>query len=172
MIESKIVKRTHELMLENSNFATAIDATVGNGYDTIFLSQYYKKVIGIDIQELAIRRTKKKVQNIDNIELYLDDFNNIDKYGSANLIVFNLGFLPGSNKKIKTQDYTSNKAVLKAYNNLDGIMLVACYIQHEGGYNEYQAVIDTLNENNIEYTIENEFEGKEILIIIKKKMAE
>jgi hypothetical protein len=51
-------------------------------------------------------------------------------------------------------------------------MLVACYIQHEGGCNEYQAVIDTLNENNIKYTIENEFEGKEILIIIKKKMAE
>ena len=66
-----------------------------------------------------------------------DDFNNIDKYKYANLIIFNLGFLPGSNKKIKTQDYTSESAILKAYSILDGILLVACYIQHEGGYDEY-----------------------------------
>ena len=168
MNESKIVKRTHELMIQNNNFNVAIDATVGNGYDTIFLSKYFKKVIGIDIQELAIKRTKDKVKDITNVELYLDDFNNIDKYGYADLIVFNLGFLPGSNKKIRTQDYTSNKAILKAYDNCNEALIIACYIQHEGGYNEYQAVIDTLKENNIKYTIENEFEGKEILIIIKK----
>lgn len=168
MIESKLVKRTHELMMSNDKFDVAIDATLGNGYDAIYLSNYYKRVIGIDIQELAIKRSNEKTKDIKNIEIYLDDFNNIDKYKYANLIIFNLGFLPGSNKKIKTQDYTSESAILKAYSILDGLLLVACYIQHEGGYDEYLRIIDALNLNNIKYEIEDSFENKEILLIIKK----
>lgn len=170
-MESNIVKRTHELMLENTKYDVALDATVGNGYDTLFLANHYKKVIGIDIQPLAIKRSTEKTKDLENVELYLDDFNNIDKYNYANLIIFNLGFLPGSNKKVKTQDYTSNLAVLKAYNILDGILLIACYIQHEGGYEEYLKLLNTLNENNITYTLEDNFLNKEKLIIIKKVTA-
>ena len=165
---SNIVKRTHELMINNKKYNIAIDATIGNGYDTIYLANYYQKVIGIDIRPLAIKRSKEKTKELNNVEIYLDDFNNIDKYNYANLIIFNLGFLPGSNKKIKTQDYTSDQAILKAYSILDGILLVACYIQHEGGYEEYKRLINTLNENNIEYILEDNFENKEKLIIIKK----
>lgn len=167
MNKSKLVKRTHELMISNNKFDVAIDATLGNGYDAIFLSKYYKKVIGIDIQELAIKRSKEKTKDINNLEIYLDDFNNINKYNYANLIIFNLGFLPGSNKKIKTQDYTSESAILKAYNILDGLLLIACYIQHDGGYDEYLRIIDALNINRITFEIEDDFNEKEILIIIK-----
>ena len=170
-MESNIVKRTHELMLENTKYDIALDATVGNGYDTLFLANHYKKVIGIDIQPLAIKRSTEKTAHLENVELYLDDFNNIDKYNYANLIIFNLGFLPGSNKKVKTQDYTSNLAILKAYNILDGILLIACYLQHEGGYEEYLKLLNTLNENNITYTSEDNFLNKEKLIIIKKVTA-
>jgi diketogulonate reductase-like aldo/keto reductase len=169
MIESKLVKRTHELMTKNNKFDIAIDATVGNGYDTLFLANYYKKVIGIDIQELAIKRSREKVKDLSNVELYLEDFNNIDRYNYANLIVFNLGFLPGSNKKIKTQDYTSNEAILKAYSILDGTLIVACYIQHEGGYDEYIKLINTLESKNIDYILEDDFDNKEKLIIIYKE---
>ncbi len=168
MIESKLVKRTHELMQNNQKFDVAIDATVGNGYDTLFLANYYQKVIGIDIQELAVKRSKEKTKDLSNVEIYLDDFNNIAKYNYANLIIFNLGFLPGSNRKVKTQDYTSNKAILNAYSILDGMMLVACYIQHEGGYNEYLELINSLDENKIDYIVEDNFDKKEILIIIKR----
>ena len=168
MNESKIVNRCHEYMVNNGKFDVAIDATVGNGYDTLFLSQYYKKVIGIDIQELAIKRSKEKTKDLGNVFIYLEDFNNIDKFDYANLIVFNLGFLPGSNKKVKTQDYTSDKAILKAYSILDGMLLVACYVQHEGGFLEFQKLCQTLDENNIIYDLEDEFDNKEKLIIIKK----
>ena len=41
MLESKLVKRTHELMLKPENKSVAIDATIGNGYDTLFLANYY-----------------------------------------------------------------------------------------------------------------------------------
>lgn len=171
MMTSDIVKRVHELALENDKFEVAIDATVGNGYDTLFLAQHYKKVIGIDIQPLAIKRSKEKTKDLDNVELFLDDFNNIQSYKYANVIIFNLGFLPGSNRKVKTQDYTSNIAVLNAYKILDGIMLVACYIQHEGGYEEYEKLCKSLIENNINFTVENNFSNKEILLIIKNRMA-
>ena len=168
MNESNIVLRTHELMLENIKFDVAIDATVGNGYDTLYLANYYKKVIGLDIQELAIKRSKEKTNDLNNVEIHLEDFNNIGKYNYANLIIFNLGFLPGSNRKVKTQDYTSNLAVMEAYKILDGKMLIACYIQHEGGYDEYINLINTLNENGIKYILEDDFSNKEKLIIINK----
>ena len=168
MIESKIVKRVHELAISHNKLDVAIDATVGNGYDTLFLAKHFEKVIGIDIQPLAIKRSAEKTKDLINVELHLDDFNNINKFKYANTIIFNLGFLPGSNRKIKTQDYTSNKAILKAYSILDGILLVACYVQHEGGLDEYKTLCQTLEENNIEYVVEDDFENKEILIIIKK----
>ena len=168
MLESKIVKRVHELALTSSKKQVAIDATVGNGYDTLFLAEHFEKVIGIDIQPLAIRRSTEKTKDLKNVELFLDDFNNIKIHKYANVIIFNLGFLPGSNRKIKTQDYTSDKAILNAYDILDGIMLVACYVQHEGGIEEFNNLCNTLTKNNISYTIENEFEGKEILLILKK----
>ena len=89
-------------------------------------------------------------------------------YGYANLIIFNLGFLPGSNRKIKTQDYTSESAILKAYKILDGTMIIACYIQHDGGYLEYQRIINALDSNKIPYLKEDNFDNKEVLLIIKK----
>lgn len=171
MIESKIVKRVHEIILEFDNKNIAIDATVGNGYDTLFLAQYFQKVIGIDIQPLAIKRSKDKTKDYANVELYLDDFNNITNYKYANVILFNLGFLPGSNRKVKTQDYTSESAIKKAYDILDGILLIACYIQHEGGYDEFLRVCEMLDKSNIKYTLEDDFENKEKLLIIKKRMA-
>ena len=167
-MESNIVKRVHELSLTPIKKEVAIDATIGNGYDTLFLREHYKKVIGIDIQPLAIKRSKEKLKDFDNVEIYLDDFNNIANYKYANAIIFNLGFLPGSNRKVKTQDYTSDKAILNAYNILDGIILVACYVQHEGGYNEFLTLCNSLTERKINYQIEDNFENKEILIIIKR----
>lgn len=168
MIESKVVKKVHEYALSSPKKLVAIDATVGNGYDTIFLSNHFEKVIGIDIQELAIKRSKEKTKDLKNVELYLDDFNNIKSYKYANVIIFNLGFLPGSNRKIKTQDYTSDKAILNAYSILDGIMIVACYVQHDGGYQEYLNLLDTLKVNEIQFEIEDNFDNKEIIIIIKR----
>ena len=167
-MESNVVKRVHELALTSSKRCVAIDATIGNGYDTLFLREHFDKVVGIDIQPLAIKRSKEKLKDYDNVEIYLDDFNNIKNYKYANVIIFNLGFLPGSNRKVKTQDYTSNVAVLNAYQILDGIMLVACYVKHEGGYDEYLKLCDSLNKANINYEIEDNFLNKEILIIIKR----
>ena len=67
MANSNIVEKTHQLMIENHKYDVAIDATCGNGYDSLFLANYYKKVIAIDIQPLAIKRTLEKTLLINNI---------------------------------------------------------------------------------------------------------
>ena len=67
MIESNIVTRVHELALTVDTKNIAIDATVGNGYDTLFLANFFKKVIGIDIQPLAIKRSKEKTKHLENV---------------------------------------------------------------------------------------------------------
>ena len=82
MVESKLVLRTHELMLKNNKRDVAIDATLGNGYDSLFLCDHYKRVIGLDIQELAIKRSREKLKDKENVSIYLDDLSG--KWGKKN----------------------------------------------------------------------------------------
>ena len=62
----------------------------------------------------------------------------------------------------------NNLAIIKAYSILDGLLLIACYVQHESGYEEFEKVIKTLENQNIEYCLEDDFDNKEKLIIIRK----
>ena len=105
--------------------------------------------------------------NHSNVEIIQDDFNNICKYPKPSLVIFNLGFLPGSNKKIKTQNYTSEKAILKAINHSEEKVIIACYTKHDGGISEYNKIINLLKENNVNYTIKDNYPNEEKLIIIK-----
>ena len=74
---------------------------------------YYLKLIpngylfGFDIQKCAIKKTKEKLKEYKNYKLFNKSHENIYKdlkeyTGKISLIVFNLGYLPGSDKKIKT----------------------------------------------------------------------
>ena len=50
-----------------------VDATMGNGNDTIFLSKLVQnegKVFAFDIQEAALIRTNEKIQALDTKEKY------------------------------------------------------------------------------------------------------
>ncbi len=169
-INSNIVDLSHELILKSTNKNIAIDATCGNGHDTLFLSNHFDQVYSFDIQPLAIRRTQKKIRDITNITLINDDFNNIPKYiPLANLILFNLGFLPGSDKKINTKDYHAEIAILSAYKLLiDGSMIICCYTAHDGGIAEYERIISALNQQEIKYQLYDNFTNEEKLIYIKK----
>ena len=167
---SKIVKDARKIIKNFKNKNIAIDATCGNGHDTIYLSKYFEKVYSFDIQELAIKRTKQKLYYINNVELYVDDFNNISSYNiKPNLIIFNLGFLPGSNRKIKTQDYTPELAIRKCYDMLndDGIIIVCSYRAHDGGMDEFNKIINEIK--NLNYTIKGKYKNNEALIVIKKE---
>ena len=124
-----------------------IDATIGNGKDTLFLSKLVPKgkIFGFDIQDEAINNTKNLLNNnrINNYTLFNDSHAKISEIlnnyqGKVSLILFNLGYLPGGNKKITTNYKSTIKAIdnsLKMLNN-KGIILVVIYPGHPEGLKE------------------------------------
>ncbi|MFP3391156.1 class I SAM-dependent methyltransferase [Brevibacillus sp. SIMBA_040] len=128
---------------------TVIDATMGNGNDTLFLAQLVKeegKVIAFDIQPLAIEKTKERLERegvADWVEMKLASHEEIEKLeGSAGAIMFNLGYLPGGDKEITTQAESTIHAIQSGLNVLrpGGIMTVMIYWGHTAGEVEKDAV--------------------------------
>ena len=109
-----------------------IDATAGTGKDTVFLAKLVGekgRVISMDIQEMAIEQTKKRLLKerlSDRAEVVLDSHAHMDKYAqkdSVSLIMFNLGYLPGGDHSLSTKADTTIEALEKGLNLL-----------HEGGF--------------------------------------
>ena len=122
----------------------AVDFTMGNGNDTLFLSRTVGKsghVYAFDIQEAALASTEKRLveegapQNYTLIHASHDRVREFVK-GPIKAGMFNLGYLPGSgHKEITTLRVTTMPAVEAAIELLDsdGILLVAVYPGHEEG---------------------------------------
>lgn len=136
-----------------------VDATCGNGNDTLMLSKLAKKVFSFDVQKKAIENTKKLLDKnaVDNVTLINDSHENIDivlkKYkNKISLALFNLGYLPGGDKSITTNHISTLNAIKKGIKMLNkkGIILVTCY-PHEEGKKESIEIINYLNKNNIKY---------------------
>lgn len=168
---SGAVKYYHELV---QNFASkdkiAIDATLGNGYDSLFLAPLFKKIYSFDIQDLAIKRSKEKLKDYTNVEIIQANHMYIDNFvkEKVDLVTFNLGFLPGSDKKICTNSYTTINAIKKSYEllNKDGLIILTTYSRHSGGEKEANEIDNFLENNPYEYT-KKRFDY-EIVYVIKK----
>lgn len=132
-----------------------VDATAGNGNDTLFLAQNAKskaKLYTFDIQEQAILNTKKLlIENKNNINLPLenikfihDSHENINNYIQAKIdvAIFNLGYLPGGDHEFTTKNDTTLKTIDKILNvlNINGYIAIVMYPGHEEGLKEYQAI--------------------------------
>lgn len=126
-----------------SDEATVIDATCGSGYDTLFLAQRAKRVLAYDIQKEAIEKTKQRLQaeGLCNVELHLACHTTIDT--PAQLIVYNLGYLPGSDKTVTTHLETTMSSLEKALELLlpGGAISLMCYDGHEAGKAETEALM-------------------------------
>ena len=85
-----------------------VDATAGNGNDTLFLAKTSaKKVYAFDIQQLAIENTTnliKEAKLTDKCKIVLDSHFEFDKYidDTIRAVVFNLGYLPNADHQITT----------------------------------------------------------------------
>lgn len=138
-----------------------VDMTVGNGNDTLFLTNISKKVFGFDIQDVAIDNTKKLLRenNVYNYELFNishEKINDVLKEYEKNikLILFNLGYLPCGDKSITTNHKTTLNAVKNSFSMLssNGLILIVFY-PHPEGKTEAQVVLEYLNKNKLKYTI-------------------
>ena len=153
---SKAVTYYHKLIENIANKdKIAVDATLGNGNDSLFLAPLFKKVYSFDIQDLAIKRSKEKLKDYNNVEIIKDNHIRLTNYVNDNidLAVFNLGYLPGSDKKICTNSYTTTNAIKNAFSILsdDGIIIVVGYSRHLGGQKEIDDLDIFLENNNYNY---------------------
>jgi hypothetical protein len=135
---------------------TAVDFTMGNGYDTSFLADRVGengKVFAFDIQAAAVESTKNRLTEkglIDRCTLILDSHSNAEKYidGNFKAGMFNLGWLPGSaDKSVTTKRETTLPAVEFAVSRIapDGILIIAVYPGHPEGDLEGKMVCDYLS---------------------------
>ena len=135
---------------------SAIDATCGNGHDTLALARAVAPtgfVLAIDIQSAAAESTRALLAENDlgGVATIVTgdhaDLASLWKARAANLpapraILFNLGYLPGSGKEIITTAPSTIAALGQAAELLapDGLLLCTCYPGHEGGETETGAV--------------------------------
>ena len=124
--------------------ALVIDATAGNGHDTIFLADCVGpsgRVLAFDIQEAALASARTRVSEIEWVEFYHQSHTEMHLHAtteSAALVMFNLGYLPGENHDLTTQS-ASTLAALKIATTLlmpGGILSVICYPGHPAGATE------------------------------------
>lgn len=152
-----LVDKVHEILAEviqPGDFV--IDATVGNGYDTVFLAQAVGdtgSVLGFDVQIQALENTRRVLQEHNlqgRVRLLLQSHNELIHYISTDMcsrlkaVVFNLGYLPGSNKMLTTCSRATLSALNGALSQLmpGGVITVVAYRGHSGGAEEARAVLD------------------------------
>ncbi|PRT69018.1 16S rRNA (cytosine(1402)-N(4))-methyltransferase [Streptococcus anginosus] len=128
-----------------------VDATMGNGHDTLFLARLAKKVYAFDIQEQAVEQTTKRLAEakLDNVELLLTGHENVDQYvASIKAAIFNLGYLPSADKTVITQPHTTIQALEKLCQRLvtGGRIAIMIYYGHTGGDVERDAVLDFVSQ--------------------------
>lgn len=141
---------------------SAIDATIGNGHDTAFLSRIVGltgTVFGFDIQAQALLTTSQRLQHQDlDRQVNLIQASHADmqryipqnKHGRIAAIMFNLGYLPGADKRLTTQTDTTLQALDAGCGLLaaQGVMSVMVYPGHAGGDEEAQAVLQWFQRLN------------------------
>jgi len=127
-----------------------VDATMGNGHDTLFLSRISKKVYAFDIQEKAILETNKKLiaNQITNVELILDSHEHINHHVDFyKAVIFNLGYLPNGDKSITTRTESTIHAIKNVLPKIpvDGFIQLVVYMGHDEGKNESKSLDAFLN---------------------------
>ncbi|HFI0796390.1 TPA: class I SAM-dependent methyltransferase [Streptococcus suis] len=129
----------------------AVDATMGNGHDTLFLAQRAGKVVAFDIQEQALTTTAEKLEKagLTNAQLVLTGHENLDQYvDECKAAIFNLGYLPSADKSVITLPATTLQAIEKVLDRLvvGGRLAIMIYYGHEGGALEKDAVLDFISQ--------------------------
>ena len=184
----RLTEKVHHILANHLQEGDrAIDATAGNGYDTLFLAEQVGasgKVIAIDIQDCAIRSTQKHLESaslIDRVRLVTDDHAiALRKLIEANreklaAITFNLGYLPGSDKSIQTRAQSTDEALAASIKLLtpDGYLCVTAYRGHSGGSEEAETVEafmrNAKNEGHaVNYFVPESSNSPPVLWVLKK----
>ncbi|KKK38432.1 rRNA methyltransferase [Mesobacillus campisalis] len=167
----------------------AVDATVGNGHDTVFLSGLVGKdgqVYGFDIQEQALASCKAKLEDrefLERVALYqrghehVKEMLPVSAHGKVAGAIFNLGYLPGGDKSIVTVPQTTISAVDQLLDMLspEGIIVIVVYHGHPEGQIERDTLLDyvsSIDQNRahvLQYQFLNQKNNPPFIIAIEKR---
>jgi len=163
----------------------AVDATLGNGHDALWLCSLVGeqgRVYGFDVQAEAVERSRARLAKagVENrASLILDGHQNMRNYvdaESADVVMFNLGWLPGAAHGVTTRTETTLQAVNAALEVLkeDGLLTICVYPGHEEGAREREALLAwarDLNEREYDTMLRcylNQSGDPPLLIAVKK----
>ena len=164
----------------------AVDATAGNGHDTLYLAQRTSpggSVYTFDVQHRALDATAGKLYAAglrDSVCLCRTGHQNLlqrvprDWRGQVAAITFNLGYLPGGDKQITTAAASTLAALQQSLQLLrnGGVLSVLAYRGHPGGAQEADAVQRWLNDHADELECEvHESPGPVLYHCIRQRPA-
>lgn len=131
---------------------TAVDATMGNGHDTLWLCNLAGEsghVFAFDVQPEALESTRARLEEngvADRATLIHAGHQHMADYVKepVDAILFNLGWLPGVAHAVTTRTETTLAAVEAAVGLLKpgGVMTVCVYPGHEEGKRELAALLE------------------------------
>lgn len=140
---------------------SVIDATCGNGHDTLKLAQQALtenegRLWGLDIQEQAIINTaallKKSLppeaaKRATLLQSSHEQFPKDIERGSVKLIVYNLGYLPGGDKSLTTSAKGTLASLREAQEIIapGGAISITCYPGHPEGAREEELLIEHIS---------------------------
>ena len=125
---------------------TAVDATCGNGHDTLLMARLVGAgghVFGFDIQQQALIETGRRLDETElsqRVSLVLAGHENLAEHVTepVQVVLFNLGYLPGGDRTIITLPGTTVAALKQSLPLLapGGVVLITIYPGHCGGTDE------------------------------------
>lgn len=138
-----------------------IDATAGNGHDTLFLAGCvgpHGHVLAVDRQSSALANTRERLRAaglLERVTLVIGDHADLlhiardDWRGQTRALVFNLGYLPGSDKSVITTPGSTRRALDASRELLapGGLISVLIYRGHAGGHDEETMIQAWLSQN-------------------------
>lgn len=165
-----------------------VDATAGKGFDTEFLARLVGEqghVFAFDVQELALQWTRERLLTADLLErVTLCHAGHEDMLAYAvrpvRSVMFNLGYLPGSDHQIITRPDTTVRAVQAAAELVQagGLITIVIYPGHAGGVQEQielTAYLSTLPQRQYtvaRYEFINQRNNPPLVVAIEKNAAE
>ncbi|WP_419958750.1 class I SAM-dependent methyltransferase [Psychrobacillus psychrotolerans] len=135
---------------------TVVDATAGNGHDTLFLTELVGEnghVYAFDVQAEAIQATSDRLEEANKLELATliqDGHENLHLYiqQEVSAAIFNLGYLPGSDHEIITTGNSTLQAIesLLQLLKVGGMIVLVVYHGHPGGKEEKDALLSYVQQ--------------------------
>ncbi len=163
----------------------AVDATAGNGHDTIFLAGKVGlkgHVYSFDVQQEALDHTliRLEQQQLEKqVTLIREGHEQMQRYieGPVIAVMYNLGYLPGGNRRITTKHDTTIISLKQALQILAprGIITMVLYPGHPEGNDEKKHLAAFCKELDPEhYTVLNSqlfnrFNKPPELIVVQRK---